>query len=89
MVNCADGTLGAFDSRQRGAGRRAQTAVMESSPAGITLLLVAALAGFAWLAYRKLSILAGLQPEVIPAQSKRVIGPAPEHPARSASRNPS
>jgi Fe-S oxidoreductase len=34
------------------------------SPVGITLLLTAALAGFAWLAYRKLSILAGLQPEV-------------------------
>ena len=33
-------------------------------PAGITLLLLAALAGFAALAYRKLSIVARLQPEV-------------------------
>jgi Fe-S oxidoreductase len=33
------------------------------SPAGITLLLVAAFAAFAGLAYRKLSILAALQPE--------------------------
>jgi len=33
-------------------------------PAGITLLLLAALSGFAALAYRKLSIVARLQPEV-------------------------
>ena len=34
------------------------------SPAGITLLLIVAFAGFAALAYRKLSILARLRPEV-------------------------
>ena len=34
------------------------------SPAGITLLLIASFAGFAWLAYRKLSIVKALQPEV-------------------------
>ena len=33
-------------------------------PAGISLLLIAALAGFAALAYRKLSIVARLRPEV-------------------------
>src|SRR6188768_3400561 len=34
------------------------------SPVGITLLLIAAFAGFVGLAYRKLSIVARLQPEV-------------------------
>src|SRR6187402_2677336 len=33
------------------------------NPAGITLLLVAAFAGFGWLAYRKLSIVARLRPD--------------------------
>jgi len=34
------------------------------SPAGITLLMLAGLAGFGWLAWRKLAIVAALQPEV-------------------------
>jgi Fe-S oxidoreductase len=34
------------------------------SPAGITLLMLAAFAGFGWLAWRKLAIVAALQPEV-------------------------
>src|SRR5450755_1196003 len=33
------------------------------SPAGITLLMLLAFAGFAWLAWRKLSIVLALQPE--------------------------
>ena len=34
------------------------------SPAGITLLMLAGFAGFGWLAWRKLAIVAALQPEV-------------------------
>ena len=34
------------------------------SPAGITLLMLAGFAGFGWLAWRKLAIVASLQPEV-------------------------
>jgi Fe-S oxidoreductase len=34
------------------------------SPAGITLLMLAGFAGFCWLAWRKLAIVAALQPEV-------------------------
>lgn len=34
------------------------------SPVGITLLMAVALAGFGWLAWRKLAIVAALQPEV-------------------------
>ena len=36
----------------------------EADANGITLLLIAAFAGFGWLAYRKLSIVAALRPEV-------------------------
>ena len=34
------------------------------SPIGITLLMAVALAGFGWLAWRKLAIVAHLSPEV-------------------------
>ena len=34
------------------------------SPLGITLLMAAGFSGFAWLAWRKLAIVAALQPEV-------------------------